>query len=134
MIPSLVEAEKVVSNRDIGERLTRIEEGQKYILREIDKRFEAMDKRFDTIHKRFEAVEREISRLANIFIGIVMSFTAIVAVTIGFAIWDRRTAIRPVMAKTSKLEEEFQKVVQVLKEVAKKDKTVAEALRYVGMV
>jgi hypothetical protein len=29
MIASLVEAEAVVSNREIGERLTKIEEGQK---------------------------------------------------------------------------------------------------------
>ncbi|MEW6096052.1 MAG: hypothetical protein AB1567_05960 [bacterium] len=111
----------------IEERLTRVEEGQKYILREMDKRFEAVD-------KRFEAIEREISHLVNLLVCIVLAFAGIVSVTIGFAIWDRKTALRPAIVKTTKLEEEFQRIMQVLKEVAKKDINVAQALKYVGLV
>lgn len=86
-----------------------------------------MDKRFEAIDKRFE-------ELVNIFIAIIVAFAGIVAVTISFAIWDRKTALRPAIVKATKLEEEFQKIVQILKQVAKKDVNVAEALRYVGLV
>ncbi len=128
------EVKAKVIEEEIIERLIRLEEGQKkleegqkYILREMDKRFEAVDKRFEAIDKRFE-------ELVNILIAIIAAFASIVAITISFAIWDRKTALRPAIVKTTKLEEEFQKIVQILKQVAKKDMNVAEALRYVGLV
>ena len=65
-------------------------------LNQIEKRFEQVDKRFEELrqdmNKRFEAMQ-------NIMVAIVGAFAAIVAVTIGFAIWDRRTMIRPGMCQ-----------------------------------
>jgi hypothetical protein len=90
-----VEKAPRISDKEIIERLTRLEEGQKAILREMDKRFESIDKRFESIDKRFESIDKRFDQMINIFIAIVASFSAIVAVTIGFAIWDRRTMIRP---------------------------------------
>ena len=81
-----------ISDREIVERLTKLEEGQKAILREINKRFESMDKRFEFIDRRFD-------QLINIMLAVICAFAGIVAVTIGFAIWDRRTMIRPLETK-----------------------------------
>ena len=78
-IVSGIEVAPRITDKEIIERLTRLEEGQKSILREMDKRFEAIDRRFD--------------QLNNLIIGIIGAFSAIVAVTIGFAIWDRRSMI-----------------------------------------
>jgi len=95
VIVSGVEVAPRISDKEIIERLTRLEEGQKSILRELDKKFEAIDRRFEAIDKRFEAVDRRFDQLNNLIIGIIGAFSAIVAVTIGFAIWDRRTMIKP---------------------------------------
>ena len=82
-IVSGIEVAPRITDKEIIERLTRLEEGQKSILREMDKRFEAID-------RRFEAIDRRFDQLNNLIIGIIGAFSAIVAVTIGFAIWDRR--------------------------------------------
>jgi len=51
-----------------------------------------MDNRFESIDKRFD-------QLINIMVAVICAFAGIVAVTIGFAIWDRRTMIRPFETK-----------------------------------
>ena len=106
-----------ISDREIVERLTRLEEGQKAIIREMDQRFESMDqrlesmdqrlesmdkrfdsidnrfesidKRFDSIDNRFQEINARFEQLNNLVIGILASFAALVAAIIGFAIWDR---------------------------------------------
>jgi len=92
-----VETAPRITDREIVERLTRLEEGQKAIVREMDKRFEAMDMRFDSMDKRFD-------QLINIMIAIISAFAGIVVVTIGFAIWDRRTMTRPFETKVRNIE------------------------------
>ena len=52
MIPSLllaVERAPRISDREIVERLTRLEEGQKHLRSEMNSRFQAIDKRFDIL-------------------------------------------------------------------------------------
>ncbi|MBI4688791.1 MAG: hypothetical protein HY754_00740 [Nitrospirae bacterium] len=125
LIPSIVFAiEKAprISDREIVERLTRLEEGQKAILREIDKRFEAMDKRFSTL-------ETHLNRLSAIF-------SAIVIALIGFAIWDRRTMVRPFEDKVKKIENDIAEnrsklhaLLDALKSLSKTDEKVAEVLK-----
>jgi len=100
-IVSGIEVAPRITDKEIIERLTRLEEGQKSILREMDKRFEAMDNRFD--------------QLNNLIIGIIGAFSAIVAVTIGFAIWDRRSMIRPFEDKVEELRKTDQKFLEILK-------------------
>lgn len=104
-----------ISDREIIERLTTLEQktvgleqGQKAILREMDQRFEAMDKRFDAMDKRFEAMDRRFAQVQALIIGILAAFASLVAVTISFAIWDRRTAVKPVDDRVDKLEKDLQ--------------------------
>jgi septation ring formation regulator EzrA len=146
-----------ISDKEIIERLTRLEEGQKAILREMDKRFEFMDKRFESIDKRFESmdkrfesidkrfesmdkrfesIDKRFDQMINIFIAIVASFSAIVAVTIGFAIWDRRTMIRPFEVKVKKIEEDIIKnsdkihsLLESLRALSKDNKEIAQVLK-----
>ncbi len=125
-----------VTDKEIIERLTRIEEGQKAILREMDKRFEGVDKRFEGVDKRFEMIEKRFDQMINLFIAIVGAFSAIVAVTIGFAIWDRRTMIRPFETKVKSIEEEIvsnkkilHSLIEALKALSKTDEKVVEILK-----
>ncbi|CAN2042008.1 hypothetical protein GMMP15_660051 [Candidatus Magnetomoraceae bacterium gMMP-15] len=100
-------ASDAISDREIIERLTRLEEGQKAILREMDKRFEAMDKRFERMlqemNNRFEAVDNRFDQFNNLVIGIICAFTALVAAIIGFAIWDRRSMIARAREEAEKI-------------------------------
>jgi len=139
-----------ISDREIVERLTRlegslkaIEQGQQAILREIDKRFEAVDKRFEAVDKRFEAVDKRFEtmdarfgQMIDIMVGIILAFAGIVAVTIIFALWDRRTMIRPFENKIKQVEEDIAhnraklgKFLEVLRSLARTDDKLAEALR-----
>ena len=115
-----VEKAPTISDREIIEKLARIEEGQKAILREMDKRFESVDKRFD--------------QLINVFIGIVVAFAGIVAVTICFAIWDRRTALTPVIRRAMAIEDREEMLEKALKADAQKEPALAEILRGLGML
>jgi len=55
-------------------------------------------------------------------------------ILIGFVIWDRRTALAPAIKKNKELEESKDKIERALKELAKKDPKVAEALKHVGLL
>ena len=144
VVPAIVSGIEVaprITDKEIIERLTRLEEGQKSILREMDKRFEAMDrrfeainKRFESIDKRFEAIDRRFDQLNNLIIGIIGAFSAIVAVTIGFAIWDRRSMIRPFEDKVEELRKTDQKFLEILKTLAREDKKLAEVLKSFGIL
>jgi predicted PurR-regulated permease PerM len=83
----------------IETRLQIVENNQEMILREIDKRFEQVDKRFDQIDKRFEEVNNRFGDMMNYIIILVVVFASMTGLTIGFALWDRRTMIRPFESK-----------------------------------
>jgi len=97
---------------------------------EIDKRFEQIDKRFEQIDKRFEQFGKQIGPLFNFLWIFAVIFTSITVTTIGFAIWDRRSMIRPFESKVKELEEgKIDKVISSLRALAETDARVAEALR-----
>jgi len=135
-----VEVAPRITDREIVERLSKLEEGQKAILREMDQRFESIDQRFESIDQRFD-------QLTNLLIAIISAFAGIVAVTIGFAIWDRRTMIRPFETKVRILENRIEDVadrcsskgspdndrlnslIGVMRKYAGSNKDVADAMR-----
>ena len=102
---------------------------------EMNARFESVDKRFEDlrsdVNKRFEQV--------NTYIGwMIALFAAITASTIGFAIWDRRTMIRPFETKVLQMdaailelksETKASKIMIALRELAKTDSKLAEILK-----
>lgn len=86
---------------------------------EIDKRFEQIDKRFEQVdirfsgfrqdmNKRFEQVDKRFEQIMNTIWILAALFTAIAVCTIGFALWDRRTMIRPFESKMAELEEKIE--------------------------
>ncbi|MCX6580481.1 MAG: hypothetical protein NT166_09880 [Candidatus Aminicenantes bacterium] len=104
----------------------------KTTVREMDKRMsdlrEDMNKRFEQLDKRFEQMMNFVWILAALFGGML-------AVTISFALWDRRTMIRPFETKVagldvriSKTEEKYGNLIEVIKEYAARDKKFAAAV------
>jgi len=54
-------------------------------------------------------------------------------VLIGFVIWDRRTAVEPVVRKSRELEEKEEKVVRALKEYSRFEPKLAEILKALNL-
>ena len=143
------------------ERLIRLEATLKTFMEQVDRRFEQIDKRFEQVDKRiadlradmnkrfeqvdkrFEQMDRRISDLRadmnrrfeqmTDFLWIIVGiFTALTAVVIGFAYWDRRTIIRKARDEAiERIEREGRLVdlIGALRELAKEDRKLAEILR-----
>ena len=116
-------------------------------LNQMDKRFELieqqivnlrkdMNARFEQVDKRFEEVNKRVELIIYLMISIVSAFAAIVAVAIGFAIWDRRTMIRPFEDKVKSIElditkdrEKINRLIEALRKLAHTDPEVANVLK-----
>jgi Mg2+ and Co2+ transporter CorA len=125
---------------------------------EIDKRFEQIDKRFEQIDKRFEQFDTRIEELRAdtnkrfeelrsdnnnrfdqmmSFIYILAGiFAAMTAATISFALWDRKTMIRPFETKVKEIDKEIaanreaaQKIMGFQKDYALKNREYSDVLQ-----
>ncbi|MEJ5299689.1 MAG: hypothetical protein WHS38_01735 [Thermodesulforhabdaceae bacterium] len=82
------------------------------------------------VEEGFKAVNQRIDGLQGLMYVVISG----IFILIGFVIWDRRTALAPAIRKNKELEEREEKIERALKELAKKDPTVAEVLRNVGLL
>ena len=106
-----VEAAPALTDREIVERLTRLEEGQNAIRAEMGQLRVDMDKQGgqlrEDMHRLREDINAQFDRLFQLLLGLLGTFTALVIATISFALWDRRTMLRPVEGRVVSLEEEM---------------------------
>src|ERR1035437_5981033 len=70
-------------------------------LARIDAILEQHEKNFDRIDKRIDELRSDMNIRFGWLIGL---FTAMTVATIGFALWDRRTMIRPFETKVREIE------------------------------
>jgi predicted PurR-regulated permease PerM len=149
-----VEIAPRISDREIIERLTRLEEGQKHLetslgakiqanaeatlqLRnDMNAQFERIDTQFARVDTQFERIGDQFNRQFQLTLGILGAFAAIVAATIGFALWDRRTMLRPVESKVKTIEAELSQnhqqlhaLLEALRSLGHTDEQVANVLR-----
>ena len=113
----------------------------KATLEQLNKRIEDINKRIEDTNKRVEDVNKRIDDLMNFRWMLAGIFSAITAVTIGFALWDRRTMIRPFEDKVKSMKkdilenkEKVQKLIETLRELAKEDEKVARLLKYMNLM
>jgi len=113
----------------------------KATLEQLNKRIEDINKRIEDTNKRVEDVNKRIDDLMNFLWMLAGIFSAITAVTIGFALWDRRTMIRPFEDKVKSMEkdilenkEKVQKLIETLRELAKEDEKVARLLKHMNLM
>lgn len=132
-----------LTDREIIERLTRLEEGQNTLRAEIRANSEAiaqlradMIAQFARIDAQFTRIDGQFAQMQQLLLGIVGAFAAIVAVTIGFAIWDRRSMIRPFESKVKAIEDEISNnrqrlhaLFEALRALSLQDPKVAEVLK-----
>ncbi len=117
-----IETAPHISDREIVERLTRLEEGQGSLRGEVKQLREDMNKQFD--------------RLVNIVLCIIGVFASMCGGTIWFALWDRRTMIRPFEDKAKKIEDNLSEnratlhtLLDAFRSLGKTDEKVANILR-----
>ncbi len=126
--------------KDIAEIKATLEQLNKRI-EDTNKRIEDTNKRIEDTNKRIEDTNKRIDDLMNFLWMLAGIFSAITAVTIGFALWDRRTMIRPFEDKVKSMEkdmlenkEKVQKLIETLRELAKEDEKVARLLKYMNLM
>lgn len=104
-------------------------------LEELEKR---MIERFEQVDKRFEQVDKRFEENFNYIGYMIALFGSMFALTLTFALWDRRTMIRPFEAKVTEIEAEIlklkkdkngTKILSALRELAKTDVKLAEILK-----
>ncbi|QID32611.1 hypothetical protein [Pampinifervens florentissimum] len=117
---SVVQAKEVPFTLEDRDRLIRMEAELKALSKSVD--------------ARFEEVNRKIDMLFNFLWIITGIFTTITVATIGFAIWDRRTTLKPFEDKIRKLEDKDKAFLEALKSLAEEDKKVYEILRKYNML
>jgi len=112
-------------------RMIRTEAKLEELEKRMIERFEQVDKRFEQVDKRFEE--------NFTYLGYLMAlFGTMFAATIAFALWDRRTMIKPFEIKIIEIESEIfklkkeknnGKILVALRDLAKTDIKLAEILK-----
>ncbi len=166
-VANAVEVAPRISDREIVESLAELKQQQNALnqritdlIHNLDKRFEAMDKRFEAndkrfnsidkrfeaIDKRFEAIDRRFDAMMNWMLTLFGIVITLILGLLGYMIWDRRTALKPLRERMATLEEStsqlnrrfeidnpsgslLERLVAAFRELAKTDKKVADILR-----
>lgn len=131
-----IEPAPPLSDREVIERLTRLEAGQDHLAAKIDANTAAIAQLREDMNAQFGRIEAQFDRLHNLMLGILGTFAALVAATIGFALWDRRTMLRPVEdrvkaveAEQARAHERLDSLLEVFRSLGRGDERVAEMLR-----
>ena len=99
-----VEAAPALTDRETVERLTRLGEGLNAIREEMGQLRADMHRQNQQLR---DDINAQFDRLFQLLLGLLGTFTALVIATISFALWDRRTMLRPVEGRVTSLEEEM---------------------------
>jgi TolA-binding protein len=125
---------------EMDKRFEQMDKRFSELREDMNKRFEQVDKRFselrEDMNKRFEQVDNRFGEMMS-YIGILAAiFAAMTVGIISFALWDRKTMIRPFETKVADLDkritanqEKNENFVNVLKQYASKDKKFADVIK-----
>ena len=117
--------------REIIEKLGRLEAGQEAIHKRIDDVNANLIKRIDDVRSEIRDTRSDLKEF--MLWGYGVTFAGIFAL-IGFVLWDRRTALAPAIKKGKELEEREERIERVLKEYAEKEPRLKEILKNAGIL
>ena len=142
-----VEAAPALTDREIAERLARLEEGLNGVRTELGLlRADMGQLRADMGQLRADMNEqnRQLREDMNLqftyqfrlTLALLGAFTVLVASTISFALWDRRTMMRPLEGRVKSLEDDFalnqpraQALLEALRNLSQRDPELASVLK-----
>jgi chaperonin cofactor prefoldin len=108
-----------ISAKEIVERLTRLEEGQK-----------ALNKRIDDINKRIDGLQGWLYVIVAGIITIALGMGGCVVMVF----WAVKTALLPTKKRTKEIEEKEELLERALKEYAKVEPKMAEVLKTLKII
>ena len=158
-----VEAAPALTDREIVERLTRLEEGLQGVRDAIQQlRADLQQLRADIqqlredmnrqdqqlredmnrhIQQLREDMDKQFARQFRLTLAVLGTFTALVVAIIGFALWDRRTMIRPFERTVKSLEEDLstnrqriEALLEALRSLGQRDPEVANVLKQFNLL
>ena len=142
-----VEAAPALTDREIAERLARLEEGLRGVRTEIGLLREDMEQLRGDMGQLREDMNRQNQHLRDdinaqfdrqfrLTLALLGAFTVLVAATIGFALWDRRTMMRPLEGRVKSLEDDLavsqpraQALLEALRNLSQRDPELASVLK-----
>ncbi len=147
-----VEVAPRITDREIIEKLTRLEAGQEALRAEMKSGQEAIRSEMragqEALNKRIDDLNLRIDDINNTMLTL---FSAIVALIVGifaYIAWDRRTMMRPMMERLDRLEQVVVRDLdmdhaegsivarhqQALREFAKHEPRLAEIMRSLSLL
>ena len=135
-----VEAAPALTDREIAERLARLEEGLNGVRTELGLlRADMGQLRADMNEQNRqlrEDMNLQFTYQFRLTLALLGAFTVLVASTISFALWDRRTMMRPLEGRVKSLEEDFalnqpraQALLEALRNLSQRDPELASVLK-----
>jgi len=112
-----------ISDREIVERLIRLEEGQKNLQNQIN-----------GLQNQMNGLQAQINGLRNLIMAGFGVLLAGMFSLVGFVIWDRRSAISPVINRTRDMEDKQILLLRAIKEYALKEPKLSEVLKSLGLL
>ena len=140
-----VEAAPALTDREIVERLTRLEEGMQGVRDAIqhlrtDLQHLREDMNRQNQHLRGD-MDKQFAQQFRLTLALLGAFTALVAAIIGFALWDRRTMIRPFERAVNNLTEELttnrqrlEALLDALRTLGQRNPEVANVLKQFNLL
>ncbi|MEW6103138.1 MAG: hypothetical protein AB1630_04885 [bacterium] len=114
-----------VTNRQILEKLEKLE----IRMERVEGKINNMDVRITRLEEGQKSIQRQIDDLRGLLYVILAGMFGL----IGFVLWDRRTALAPAVKRVEALEKKEESLEKALKEFALKKPRLAEAFRYAGI-
>lgn len=115
-LTSIAQSTSVPFTLEDRDRIIRTEQEIKSLRNEMNTKFEGIDIKFEAQQKQLD----------NMYVLLFFILGAVFSL-IGFVIWDRRTALKPV-------QREQEKIVRALSEYSKKHSDLGEILKKVGVL
>lgn len=137
-VGSAEEREVTITGKEVVERLTRLEEGQKRLEAQLGQRIDGVEARLGQVEarlgQRIDETNRRIDELRGFLLwGFGMTFAGMFTL-VGFVIWDRRTALAPAVRRIEDLQERERRIEEALKLLSRDDPKLAEILRSLGLL
>ena len=130
-----VETSQRISDREIIESLTRLEEGVK-----VNKEMIGLLRNdIGSLRSEMMALRSEMMALRSEILGFMkwgfgLLFTGML-ILVGFILWDRRSTLKPVKDELDELERrKVDRLIAAMKKLSEDDSRIAQVLRSVGLL
>jgi len=130
-----VESAPRITDREIIESLTRLEEGVKanrVAITSLRSDIGSLRSDIGSLRSDMRALRSEILDFMRWGFGLLFSGMLIL---VGFILWDRRSTLTPIKNEIDDLErQKVNRIIEAMKKLSEKDSGLAEVLRSVGLL